>query len=58
MDSDQLVLALDLMAGGQSLRETARQFFVSKDYLKRRIDGVDTRETVNSKRQALSLDLE
>ena len=58
MNKDQLVRALNLIAGGQSIRETARQFHVSKDWLWRRFNGVVTRTDFNSSRQVLSPELE
>ena len=54
MEPDQLERALQDIAAGQSIRETARQYHISKDYLRRRLNGVDTRKEVNETRQSLS----
>ena len=58
IDLEQLVVALDLIGAGMPIREAARQFYVSKDYLRRRLKGIPTREATNSSRQALSPALE
>lgn len=50
MDPDQLELALAVITSGQSIRKTAKQFHVTRDYLQRRIKGTLTRKEVNSTR--------
>ena len=53
MDLDQLELALAEITAGKSIRATAKQFYVSKDYLRRRIKGTITRKEFNAERQSL-----
>ena len=54
MDSIQLKRALEAIADGQSIRETAKQYNVSKDYLRRRVAGQPTREESDKMKQSLS----
>ena len=58
MDPDQPIIALDLIGAGMPIREAARLFHVSKDYLRRRLEGIPTRKAFNTTRQVLSPDLE
>lgn len=54
MDSSQLKLAMEAISNGQSIRETAKQFHVSKDYLWRHLNGQPTRDESNVMRHSLS----
>lgn len=54
MDPAQLEQALTEVTAGRSIRSTAKQYHVSKDYLRRRIEGTITRREFNAERQALA----
>ena len=54
MDAGQLETALQEIAAGKSIRQAARQYHVSKDWLRRRIKGTLTRKEFNAMRQSLS----
>ena len=54
MDPAQLEQALEAISKGQSIRETARQYHVGRDYLRRRMEGDVTRTEANGMRQSLS----
>ena len=54
MDPAQLEQALAEVTAGRSIRSTAKQYHVSKDYLRRRIEGTITRREFNAERQALA----
>ena len=58
MDPDQLIVALDLIGAGMPIREAARLFHVSKDYPRRRLEGIITRKAFKTTRQVISPDLE
>ena len=53
IDIEQLERALAEVSSGKSVRETAKQFHISKDYLRRRIKGTITRKEFNAARQSL-----
>lgn len=54
MDPAQLEQALAEITAGQSIRSTAKQYHITRDYLRRRIQGTITRKEFNKGRQSLA----
>ena len=58
MEPAQIAAALDAVVAGTSIRAVAKQYYVFKDYLRRRIQGKRTRSEANEIRQSLSFSQE